>query len=220
MKQARLFPKGPPDGDPDAPGPPVSREQLRSRRRWGVRARSVSMLRLPKRELEAERRQLELLEEADPIGPVARPVTRADCKDGPRPCPFVSCKHHLYLDVSPRTGAIKFNRPELAVEDMEESCSLDVADGGGASLEKVGAIMNVTRERVRQIEIIYLTKLEASKEAEALRVEYGLPQRPKRRLPLVGVGGGSVLVEGGARERLGVDELGRLGAVLEERERR
>ena len=62
----------------------------------------------------------------------------------PRPCPFVSCSHHLYLDVNPETGAIKLNFPHLEVWEMAETCSLDVADRGGITLEEVGAILNLT----------------------------------------------------------------------------
>jgi hypothetical protein len=73
----------------------------------------------------------------------------------------VSCKHHLYLDVSARTGAIKLNFPDLEVWDMNETCALDVADRGGTTLEDVGAIMNLTRERIRQVEVKALAKLQA-----------------------------------------------------------
>ena len=55
-------------------------------------------------------------------------ATRAECAEGPRPCPYVSCKHHLYLDVNPETGSIKLNFPDLEVDEMAETCSLDVAD--------------------------------------------------------------------------------------------
>lgn len=27
-----------------------------------------------------------------------RPQTRGDCVDGPRPCPWVGCRHHTYID--------------------------------------------------------------------------------------------------------------------------
>lgn len=82
----------------------------------------------------------------------ARPRTRGECIGGERPCPFVSCRHHLFLDVSAKTGAIKLNFPGLEVEDLAESCALDVADGGGMKLEEVGELLGLTRERVRQIE--------------------------------------------------------------------
>ena len=43
---------------------------------------------------------------------------------------FISCKHHLYLDVNPETGSIKLNFPHLEPWEMLESCSLDVAERG------------------------------------------------------------------------------------------
>src|SRR5207248_4026222 len=36
-----------------------------------------------------------------------RPRVRGDCAEGPRPCPYVSCKYNLYVDVNPRTGSVK-----------------------------------------------------------------------------------------------------------------
>ena len=88
-----------------------------------------------------------------------RPRTRADCINGPRPCLHVSCKHHLYLDVNPETGSVKVNFPDKEVWELEETCALDVADRGGITLEEVGAIMNLTRERIRQVESRGLYKL-------------------------------------------------------------
>jgi hypothetical protein len=96
----------------------------------------------------------------------ARPRTRADCAQGPRPCMFISCKHHLYLDVNPATGSIKLNFPDKEIWEMEETCALDVADRGGITLEEVGAIMNLTRERIRQVETRGLLKLRAIAEDE------------------------------------------------------
>lgn len=89
-----------------------------------------------------------------------RPQTRAECASGPRPCPFVACKHHLYLDVNPVTDSIKINFPHLEVWEMQETCALDVADRGGQTLEEVGAIMNLTRERIRQVEVSGLERLQ------------------------------------------------------------
>ncbi len=88
-----------------------------------------------------------------------RPENRSECMTVPRPCPFVSCSHHLYLDVNPETGAIKLNFPHLEVWEMTETCALDVADRGGITLEEVGAILNLTRERIRQVEVRGLTKI-------------------------------------------------------------
>lgn len=167
---------------------PITREQRRSRRKRAVRARTISVKRMTKRELELGR----LLY---PENDYERPKMRADCANGPRPCPFVSCTHHLFLDVSARTGAIKLNFPDLEVEDMKESCALDIADRGGTTLEEVGAIMNLTRERIRQLEVKALAKLTALQEMESLRDFVDEGPVGKRRLPLL-VGGPRAGAEG------------------------
>ena len=154
----------------------ITREQRRSRRKRDVRARTISVKRMTKRELEIGRL---LYPETD----YEKPRTRSECAEGPRPCPFVSCKYHLYIDVSPRTGAIKLNFPDLEVWEMGESCALDVADRGGTTLEDVGAIMNLTRERIRQVEVKALAKLEALRDMSALRDYVDEGPVGKRRLP-------------------------------------
>jgi hypothetical protein len=157
----------------------VTREQRRSRRKRDVRARTISVKRMTKRELELGRLLYPDVED------VSRPKTRAECLEGERPCPFVSCKHHLYLDVSARTGAIKLNFPDLEVWEMTETCALDVADRGGTTLEEVGAIMNLTRERIRQVEVKGLAKLQALKDMSALRDYVDEGPVGKRRLPIL-----------------------------------
>jgi hypothetical protein len=157
-------------------GPAITREQRRSRRKREVRARTISVKRMTKRELEIGRL---LYPETD----YWKPRTREECADGPRPCPFVSCKHHLFIDVSARTGAIKLNFPDLEVWDLGESCALDVADRGGTTLEDVGAIMNLTRERIRQVEVKALAKLEALRDMMALRDYVDEGPVGRRRLP-------------------------------------
>jgi hypothetical protein len=156
--------------------PEITREQRRSRRKRDVRARTISVKRMTKRELEIGRL---LFPETD----YWKPRHRAECAEGPRPCPFVSCKHHLFIDVSPRTGAIKLNFPDLEVWDLGESCALDIADKGGTTLEDVGAIMNLTRERIRQVEVKALAKLEALRDMLALRDYIDEGPVGKRRLP-------------------------------------
>lgn len=88
-----------------------------------------------------------------------RPVHRAECRDAKRPCLYVSCRYHLYLDVNPVTGSIKLNFPDKEVWEVAETCALDVAQRGGITLEEVGEIMNLTRERIRQVEVSGLEKL-------------------------------------------------------------
>jgi len=102
-----------------------------------------------------------------------RPRTRADCMNGPRPCLFVSCKHNLYLDVNPETGSIKLNFPDKEIWELEYTCALDVAEKGGITLEEVGEIMNLTRERIRQVETRGLMKLREATDDEP-------PARPSK----------------------------------------
>jgi hypothetical protein len=130
-----------------------AREQRRSRRKREVRACTISIKRMTQREVDSMRRVSQQHERL-------RPRTRAECADALRPCPFVSCKYHLYLDVSSRTGSIKLNFPDLEVWEIPVSCALDIADRGGTTLEDVGAIMNLTRERIRQLEVKALMQLE------------------------------------------------------------
>ena len=157
----------------------VTREQRRSRRKREVRARTISVKRMTKRELELGRMLYPDVED------VVKPKERIECGNGERPCPFVSCKHHLYLDVSAKTGAIKLNFPDLEVWEMTETCALDVADRGGTTLEEVGAIMNLTRERIRQVEVKGLAKLQALRDMSALRDYVDEGPVGKRRLPVL-----------------------------------
>jgi hypothetical protein len=89
---------------------------------------------------------------------VERPRTRGDCVDAPRPCPWVSCRHHLSIEVFD-SGSFREVFPGLALAKMVDTCSLDVADRGSQTLETVASHMHVTRERVRQIETSTLSML-------------------------------------------------------------
>jgi hypothetical protein len=93
-----------------------------------------------------------------------RPRTRADCANVGRPCPYVACRHHLYLDANERTGSVKTNH-EGEVWEMRETCSLDVADQGPHELSEIGGILGVTHQRITQIVQSALEKL---KKANAL----------------------------------------------------
>lgn len=82
-----------------------------------------------------------------------------------RPCPWVGCRYHLYLEVRPN-GGLLFPWADLEPWELKESCALDLADQhpDGITLEEVGRIFNMTRERIRQIEAICLRKLQKRKE--------------------------------------------------------
>ena len=131
---------------------PAVRSEVRRSRRTRARSKTIALKRLTRAELAREA----VL--APPID-VPRPHTRAECKDAPRPCPWVACKHHLYLDINPETGSIKLNFPDLEPWELEHTCALDLADEGARTLEEIGALTNLTRERVRQVEVRGLLRL-------------------------------------------------------------
>lgn len=103
-----------------------------------------------------------------------RPSTRGECcpsdegGNHARPCPWVSCKMHLAIDVT-RSGSLKVNWPGDSLEGivdnlstMKETCALDVAERGEMTLEDIGGLLNVTRERIRQMEEKLLAKMRRS----------------------------------------------------------
>lgn len=114
---------------------------------------------MSRREMMREARRHERAGDTVEIMDYERPRNRSECVNGPRPCLFVSCKHHLYLDVNPETGSVKLNFPEKEVWELEDTCALDIAERGGITLEEVGEILNLTRERIRQLEVDALKKL-------------------------------------------------------------
>lgn len=107
-----------------------------------------------------------------PVAPVpepTRPVTRGDCCDVPRPCPFVACRYNLFLEVG-RTGALRLNHTTLGPRGQlvmpwvandpsphdvpaEESCALDIAEDGPHEQTEVARLLGgVTVEWIRQTE--------------------------------------------------------------------
>jgi hypothetical protein len=129
------------------------RRDMDDSKRERARSRTIPMRRLTRAEINEG---IALSDAMD----YRRPVQRSECREGIRPCPFVACKHHLYLDVNPVTGSIKVNFPDIEVWEMKETCALDIAERGGITLEEVGTIMNLTRERIRQVEMTGLEKLQ------------------------------------------------------------
>ena len=142
------------DAEPGVEGetPEISRKIRRRRRRTRPRSKTIAMKRLTREELRVGALMY-------PPVDIPRPTTRAECKEEMRPCPWVACKHHLYLDINPETGSIKINFPDLEPWELKHTCALDVAERGGITLEEVGEIMNLTRERIRQVEVRGLLKL-------------------------------------------------------------
>ena len=73
--------------------------------------------------------------------PLSRPLTRADCASVPRPCPFVSCKYHLLVEVDQVMGLIHARNSHLTIPDCGFSCALDVAEVRISSIEELSEIM-------------------------------------------------------------------------------
>lgn len=138
-----------------------------------VRPRTESMRRYSKRALDTGR-----AEYPDEIEGHEYPQERGDCLPGGinemRPCPYAMCRHHLALEVDELNGNIKHNFPDVEIGEMTETCALDLADRGGMTLEEVAAAMNLTRERIRQLEQIAFRALRGSREpAEILAMLRG-----------------------------------------------
>ena len=78
-----------------------------------------------------------------PILGQTKPIRRAECLppgwNAARPCLWRDCRYHL--------------------EDDKGTCTLDVADLGGLTLEEIGEFFGLTRERIRQIEQEAIRKL-------------------------------------------------------------
>jgi len=91
-------------------------------------------------------------------------------RNAQRPCPYVGCRQHLLLDVTPG-GHVRLTRGILPWEDDGlPTCALDIAEGliefeqlqendRNVTLDVVGRVMGVTRERARQLEETALKKL-------------------------------------------------------------
>lgn len=80
-----------------------------------------------------------------PEPPSQRPLRRYECRNGYRPCPWVTCAHHMFHALR---KCLKGTTDPL---DMEQTCVLDIAETG-ATLEEIAGWLGLTRERIRQIE--------------------------------------------------------------------
>ena len=105
-----------------------------------------------------------------------RPRTRSECANVARPCPYVSCRHHLYLDIQ-SNGKLRINHKNREPGELQHSCSLDIADRGARDrcnpflapyqaerpfvldYSEVGVLLGITGESVRLIEKRAFAKL-------------------------------------------------------------
>lgn len=84
------------------------------------------------------------------------PKTRAECCSGPRPCPYVSCRYHLWLqEAESRPGRrhAKGGAPTSAIRPSTmASCALDVADTGEQlTFGELGVLFGISDEAVRKV---------------------------------------------------------------------
>lgn len=83
------------------------------------------------------------------------PKTRGDCKDGPRPCPYVRCRYHLWLSTTDEHWNSPSGKPQRPTtleprwleSPLPSSCALDVADdvartGKKLDYAQIGKLMN------------------------------------------------------------------------------
>jgi len=78
-----------------------------------------------------------------------RPTKRSECP-GYRPCPFVSCKYNLFLDIT-EEGDIRFNFDGVEPWQMRNSCALDVAEKGPLKIVDVSAMVNLTKAETEEV---------------------------------------------------------------------
>ena len=154
----------PEDATPDV----MAGDIVPANRKRRLRAKTINVQRMSKRDLERGRMEAPPSETTDLY---ARPKTRGECLQGEhaqRPCPWIGCTRHTFADVDEFTGSIKINHPPAddsaealvdVLRAMPYTCSLDLADEGGATLENVGSLLSVSRERCRQIEVDALVKI-------------------------------------------------------------
>ena len=82
---------------------------------------------------------------------VSRPRSRADCLDGPRPCPWVSCRYHLHLDT------VSKGRQEELLENpsyewgFSESCALDVAERGPLTSREIAPLIGMSQSGCKEL---------------------------------------------------------------------
>lgn len=131
------------------------RDKERAKRPHEVRPTTLDLRRA------SARARAEWRAEVEAFGEYPRPRTRGECACVPRPCPYVACRWHLYLDAQ-RSGNVRLNFPDREPSELHESCALDIADRGGVTLDDVGRALNITREATRLIERAALLKLARS----------------------------------------------------------
>lgn len=77
-----------------------------------------------------------------------RPKRRQDCKNGIRPCPFITCKYNLLLD---RYSYDQLENDDSLWDDGKPSCVLDEADKGGLTFKTISYNLRMNLDSVRKL---------------------------------------------------------------------
>lgn len=91
------------------------------------------------------------------------PATRAECINGPRPCPHLRCKYHLGSE--PRADGTLDIR---SLSPSAETCALDLIQPGGIGQGEIADALGITQQAVDRIEFRALRKLANMKAAREL----------------------------------------------------
>jgi len=79
--------------------------------------------------------------------PSKKPTKRYECRNMPRPCPFVSCKYNLVLDNAKFKKEVlskeRLNNLGNALFELDETCVLDVCEQRGVTFNKLGKIFGI-----------------------------------------------------------------------------
>lgn len=97
--------------------------------------------------------------------PASVPASHYRGDDGSLRCPWVSCVHHLWSEVTPagaRSGSFRVNATEYeSPADMPDPCGLLHPNEDGDTTEEVGDVLMLSPERIRQIERSAIVRLKS-----------------------------------------------------------
>jgi hypothetical protein len=111
-----------------------------------------------------------------------RPKVRADCQDGPRPCPHIGCDWHACWLNKEVLEVIENDRihPVMAASiamKMEQTCILDMAEEPQGERE-IAAVLGVSHQRIGQMVKAALGKLGQKKAVKHSQHELDSPAAP------------------------------------------
>lgn len=128
--------------------------------------------------------------------PKGRPVQRSECVDGPRPCPFISCRLHLLTE---RVALLDDDEVLELLDEAPETCAQDVASRGESTMREVAHVMGLP------LKSVFLAEVSAKRRVFQEQVMPEFPEHPED--PYV------------RYTLMGEDELAGVAALLRAREK-